>query len=81
MKPKTLLWINPKDGLFLTDGIPQVMYKIRQVDVGPVYGLQFLHGYDTEYDKSLIFKSTDVTECKVKAQEHWNEYVCVNFLE
>lgn len=81
MKPRTLVWINPKDGLFLTDGIPQVLYKIRQIDVGPIYGLQFLHGYDNEYDKSLIFKASNVSECKTKAQEHWDNYVFTNFLE
>lgn len=83
MKPKTLKWINPRDDIHMNDdSIPQILYRIQQIAVGPIYGVHFYHGYSSwELEGCIIAKTSSIEEGKVAAQNHWNEYVMTAFME
>ena len=81
MRIKTLFWTEyANDTYFTQEDIPQLHYRIHQIDFGPIYGLFFAHGYIHLYGDSLA-KSNSVDELKAIAQNHWNDYVKSSYLE
>lgn len=82
MKIKTLVWKEYVEGIYFTqDDIPHFHYRIHQVDVGPIYGLFFAHGYISGEHGDILATSPDLDKLKDVAQDHWRDYVESNYLE
>lgn len=83
MKPKTLMWDTPREDVYITaNNFPQLHYQIRQIAVGPVYGVHFFHGFiDGLFSDQIVAKASTVEEAMREAQKHWDKYVTQNFLE